>query len=183
MMSMSIITVAALFASSEALALSCDEIMNMVNVNVPTNIVVQTLKDSGESFSSSEIRCLLDNGAPYSIVDTAKEMSASAAPSSNKGRGSRDGRDARDSRDSRDRGADRGSRGTSLDADDDVIGGRKSSKRSRGDSSSRELRDDGDSGARDPDKVREAIKLLKSNRPLSASLMLFELLEDNAYPQ
>ena len=43
----SLVAAAALAAPSVSYALSCDEIMNMVNVNVPTNIVVQTMKDSG----------------------------------------------------------------------------------------------------------------------------------------
>ena len=50
--------------SSEAQALSCDEIMNMVNVNVPTNIVVQTMRDSGDQFGTTEVQCLESQGAP-----------------------------------------------------------------------------------------------------------------------
>ena len=44
--------------SNSAWALSCDEIINMVEVNVPTNIVVMTVKDSGEQFTADEIKCL-----------------------------------------------------------------------------------------------------------------------------
>ena len=56
----SLATVVALCASPAAWALSCDEIMNMVEVNVPENIVVATVKDSGDQFSADEVQCLED---------------------------------------------------------------------------------------------------------------------------
>ena len=46
-------------ASGDAHALSCDEIMNMVNVNVPANIIVQTMEDSGDQFTNEEIKLSL----------------------------------------------------------------------------------------------------------------------------
>ena len=60
-------------ASSDAQALSCDEIMNMVNVNVPANIIVQTMEDSGDQFTNEEIKCLSAAGAPDEVVTTAKK--------------------------------------------------------------------------------------------------------------
>ncbi|MCB9761387.1 MAG: hypothetical protein H6739_16210 [Alphaproteobacteria bacterium] len=68
----------ALAASPSAMAQSCDDIMNMVNVNVPTNIIVQTMESSGKLFDNAEIRCLEDGGAPAEVVDAAKKLSASA---------------------------------------------------------------------------------------------------------
>ena len=64
----------------DAHALSCDEIMNMVNVNVPVPIVVQTIEDSGEQFSNDEIRCLMNEGAPAEVIDAAKKLMAGAEP-------------------------------------------------------------------------------------------------------
>ena len=58
----------ALLSSSPAWALSCDEIMNMVNVNVPANIIVQTMESSGEVFTSDAVRCLVNNAADRKSV-------------------------------------------------------------------------------------------------------------------
>ena len=60
--------------------LSCGEILNMVSVNVPTDIVVQTMKGSGTQFTADDIRCLAEGGAAPEIVDTARSMSVSDAP-------------------------------------------------------------------------------------------------------
>lgn len=38
------------FGSRQAAALSCDDIMGMVNLNVPADVVAQTMKSSGASF-------------------------------------------------------------------------------------------------------------------------------------
>ena len=76
--------------SGDAWALSCEEIMNMVNVNVPTSIIVQTMEDSGETFSNDDIRCLLNEGAPDEVVKTAKSMSATSRPEETPSGGERD---------------------------------------------------------------------------------------------
>ena len=62
-----LLTLASLAISGQALALSCDEIMNMVNVNVPTHIVVQTMEDSGQQFTNADVRCLIGQGAPPEV--------------------------------------------------------------------------------------------------------------------
>jgi len=75
-----VVLLAAVAGSQNAYALSCEEIMNMVNVNVPTNIVVQTIKDSGETFSADDVRCLTNEGAPAEVVSAAKATMSSGAP-------------------------------------------------------------------------------------------------------
>ncbi|MFZ5477146.1 MAG: hypothetical protein ACOZNI_10260 [Myxococcota bacterium] len=75
------LTALALLWTPSAHALTCEEIMNMVNVNVPTAIVVQTIEDSGDRYSSDDVRCLTNEGAPPEVVAAAKGMmKSSAAP-------------------------------------------------------------------------------------------------------
>lgn len=139
-----------------AAALSCEEIVNMLQVRVPANIVVQTMKDSGDQFTAGEVRCLQDNGAPAEVVAQAQQMLASS--------GSSIGDDDEDTV------------RRSMDDEDDLIG---SSRRNDADT---DFESDEPSSASDPEALKEAIKYLKANKPLSASLQLFELLEDNAFP-
>ena len=109
---------AAVSAPRDAHALSCDEIMNMIEVNVPVNIVVQTMKDSGEVFTASDIQCLQNSSAPSEVVSAAKSMTAASEP-------------AEEVRDTSSSGSGTDSRDVRLSEDEDDIigGGRKSSKR------------------------------------------------------
>jgi tetratricopeptide (TPR) repeat protein len=145
----------ALAVPRDAAALSCEEIMNMLQVRVPANIVIQTMKDSGDQFTSSEVRCLQDNGAPTDVVSQARQMIASEPDTS---------------RDDEPVGR------RTIDDDDSMI----SSGRRGGDDM--DFESDEPTSASDPEALKEAIKYIKANKPLTASAILFELLEDNAYP-
>ena len=61
--------------STDAEALSCDEIISMVGYDLPTDVIINTLKGSGTRFSPEEIQCLVDKGAPSAVVAQAKRMS------------------------------------------------------------------------------------------------------------
>lgn len=154
----------ALGMSNQAHALSCQEIMNMVDVNVPTNIVVQTMRDSGEQFTPDEVRCLADRGAPDDVVGTARGMMASEEPAAEPAPAVRGG------------GAKEAESDRGMEADEDVIGSRV--REDRGD----DLPERGDEGARDPDQIKQAVKLIRAKKPLTASLMLYEMLEDKRFP-
>ena len=65
---------ALLLSSAHALAQSCDEIKAMVNVDVPVNIIVQTMENSGKSFTVDDIRCLSEGGVDERIVDAARDL-------------------------------------------------------------------------------------------------------------
>jgi len=147
--------IAALALPLDAHALSCDEIVNMLQVKVPTNIVVQTMQDSGDQFTQSEVRCLQDNGAPGEVVDQARKMIASEDPVG---------------------GGEDEELGRSIDDGEDLISS------GRRDSSNEDFESDEPTSAADPEAIKEAIKYLKANKPLSASAQLFELLEDNSFP-
>ncbi|HJN73596.1 MAG TPA: hypothetical protein QGF58_06635 [Myxococcota bacterium] len=158
---------AALFSSSDAWALGCDEIMNMVNVNVPTSIVVQTMDDSGEQFTNEEIRCLINEGAPEDVVKTAKKMSAAAAKP--------------ESTDTREDLEVQKQRPKDTYDDTERIDERSSKKRRGGYD---ELPEEGES--RDTTQcgrmVDDAVQAFKANKPLGASKMLFDLLEEGTCP-
>ena len=162
-----LISLAGLAYSGDAHALSCDEIMNMVNVNVPTSIIVQTMEDSGETFSNEDIRCLLNEGAPDDVVKTAKSMSASAskpdAPS--------DDRDKPDVKKSTDEDWETTER----------IGEKKGRKEAYEDLPEEGVREEagGECGRR----VDDAVSSLKAKKPLSASKKLFDLLAEDTCPE
>ena len=67
-----LVSTLALLWSVPAWAMSCDEIMNMVQVHVPTNVIVQTMQDSGHDFSASEVQCLQNRHAPREIIAVAR---------------------------------------------------------------------------------------------------------------
>jgi len=69
-----------LLSPSNAFAMNCDDIMNMLGVNVPEGTVVQIMADTGQTFSQADIACLRDKGAPAAVVNQAVSMGAVAAP-------------------------------------------------------------------------------------------------------
>ncbi len=66
------------FSPADAAAMSCDNIMDMVNVNVPANIVIETMRSSGATFTSTDVQCLQSKGAPAEVVTAASSMAAVA---------------------------------------------------------------------------------------------------------
>lgn len=55
---------------TSAWALSCDDVMNMVSLNIPANIVVDTIRNA-PSFESSDVECLRGRGAPAEVINAA----------------------------------------------------------------------------------------------------------------
>ncbi|MFH1466781.1 MAG: hypothetical protein ABIO70_20515 [Pseudomonadota bacterium] len=148
--------------ATNAYALSCEEIMNMVNVNVPVPIVVQTIEDSGDQFSVDEIRCLQNEGAPSEVVAAAKKLMAGQEPEQPVDRGQTEVSRPRDREPVRE-----------PEEPEDMLGGEQAS----GD------REPTDQGGPDPEQVSQAIKLFRAKKPLTASVMLYEMLEDNTFPE
>lgn len=61
--------------------MSCEDIMNMVDYNVPPTVVVDTIGSSGTQFTTEDIECLVKRGAPSEVVAKAKTMlKAATAP-------------------------------------------------------------------------------------------------------
>ncbi len=155
---------AGLAISGPAHALSCDEIMNMVAVNVPTNIVEITVKESGEVFTSADIQCLESRGAPGEVISQAKTMTGGGGPDTSSGP---------------DVSAPPPPTGSAIDQDEDVLGTRATKRSSTAD----DLPEKGEAEGNDPARVKEAIKLYRAKKYLTASLMLYEMLEDGTYPE
>lgn len=145
-------------------ALTCEEVMNMVNVNVPTNIVVQTLKDSGEKFDADFVRCLTNDGAPADVIQAAKDLAnAASAPKDDEAAVTSTTNTVKKS-------------SAKDDFDNDTAIGSKSSGK-------RELVDEGATDqAADPEKLDDAVKEYNAKKPQVASLHLYEMYRDHEYP-
>lgn len=146
---------ASMLVAENAHALSCQEIMNMVNVNVPTPIVVQTIQDSGDQFTTADIRCLINEGAPDEITAAARKLLAGVSQSNER-------IERAESEIVRDR---------QSDPEPEELGRRRS----------KSAPEEDDSGS--PEKMQDAIKLYRAKKPLTASLILFDLLEDERFPE
>ena len=140
-------------------AIPCKEVANMLDAGVPANIVASAIKDSGARYTASDISCLSKAGAPAPVLQVARSMTAAAQEP--------EPEPVRRSAPARARG---------IDSESDLMGSRASSRRS--------LEDEGDaaSGAASPSAVKDAVRLLRNNKPLSASLRLYDLLKSGQYP-
>ena len=162
-----ILTIVSMFMSGQALALSCDEIMNMVNVNVPVHIVVQTMKDSGQQFANADVRCLIGQGAPPEVVSVAKNLSATpeeVAPA------------AEDPRDQ-----ERPNARDAYEEQEQIGEDRRRRRRSAYEDLPEEGADKGSTTACDRE-IEDAIDAFRAKKPLAASKMLYDLLEKDACP-
>jgi TolA-binding protein len=148
-------SIASLALSTPAWALSCDEIMNMVNVNVPASVVVQTIDASGSKFSSSDVQCLESRKAPAEIIAAARKASTPAAAPAKKPASKTEAFDSADE--------------IAPPADGDA---------GASDASSGADEDSGNS----PKAIDELIKLYRAKKVLTASKGLYELMQDNTYP-
>lgn len=155
--------------AAPAHALTCDEVMNMVNVNVPESIVVQTIEGSGESFTADFVRCLTNEGAPDSVVGAVKKMiAASSAPKEEAGE-SEESEELPKPKTKKEASRESFEKETSV--------GKTSSRKELEDKDSEE------DASKDPEKLDDAIRQYKAKKPLSASLALHDLLKDNTYPE
>lgn len=151
------LVLAALALPRPAAAITCDEIMNMVNVNVPVNIVVQTMRDSGDTFDKDDLACLRAAGAPDAVIAQAERQAASSEPVPMP-----------------DDEAEPMPR-SSFDDDEDIAGSRRAPPKDVDLS-------DGPSTSGAPPSIEDAISEYQSKRYLASSLRLYEALESGAYP-
>ncbi|MDP2311196.1 MAG: hypothetical protein Q8P18_34565 [Pseudomonadota bacterium] len=163
----------ALLWSPSAHALTCEEIMNMVNVNVPASIVVETIDSSGDKFTSDDIRCLTNEGAPAEIVaaakalmqkDTAEEPAASEPVRGETTKSTKSGTKAEDEE----------------YQNTEAIGAKKSGTKTLQDLP--EEGGDSEDEGRDPEGLESAVKAYNAKKPLTASYELHRMLQENQYP-
>lgn len=62
-----------------ASALGCDDIINMTTLNIPSEIVIQTIKTSTPPPSEQDVQCLRTRGAPAEVVAAAQAQASGAA--------------------------------------------------------------------------------------------------------
>lgn len=147
--------------SSVAHAIPCQEVANMLNAGVPANIVASAIRDSGARYTASDISCLSQAGAPGVVLEVARSMTAApAAPAAPEPAAAPPPRQ----------------RG--IDSESDLLGSRAAQPR--------ELEDRGGdsaaSGAPSPAAIKEAVRLMRNNKPLSSSLRFYDLLKSGNYP-
>ena len=151
-----------LAVSTPSHAMSCDEIMTMVGLNIPPDIVADTMKDSGTTFTSTDIACLKEKGAPAEVIAAANALSntppPTPAPSTSSEKPSKGGK----------KGGDK----SAFDAAD-ILGGALS-----------DLDDpDADSSSGGPADLEAAIEAYRAEKLLTASSDLWELLAQKKYPE
>jgi len=148
--------------SAPAWAITCDEIMNMVNVNVPSNIVVQTMESSGTKFSAPDVQCLPTKGAPADVIAAAKRLGPAAVetdttpPPHSPSGGDTSG-------------------GSDFDTTQGIGGDTTTSPSESGSDSDA-------ADASSPQQIEELIKLYKAKKYLTASKGFYDLLEDKTFP-
>jgi TolA-binding protein len=59
-------------------AVACAEIVNMHKLGIPSNIIIQTMKDSGTTYTAQDVECLQTNQVPDEVVAAARSMSGGA---------------------------------------------------------------------------------------------------------
>lgn len=161
----SVVAAAALW-SQQALALDCTEIMNMVNVNVPTNIIVATIQDSGEKFTTNDVNCLVNEGAPEEVVSAVKKMAQASASAPSEDEGVAPTTNPKPKPGS----------GSSFDQDE-TLGGQGGGLR--------DLPEEGGEEAegKDPEKLEDAVTAYNAKKYLTCTYTLQELLQSGSYPE
>lgn len=155
----SVIGLVALAAPRDAAALSCDDIITMSQHGVPESVLVTTVKESGDLYSQDDIRCLQDKGAPAAVIAQAKQMTQKDEPAA----APAPVEQVEDA-------------GSDLDDDEDVLGSRSPAPQELSDGET-------DQSSGEPEKLKEAVRQYRAKKPLAASLMLYELLEEGRYQE
>lgn len=139
-------TLLGLALAGPAHALSCDEVVAMVKVNVPVVIVVQTIDDSGGLYTPEDIECLVRAEVPEPVLNAARALQPDAE-------------------------------GPEVHPLPDEA---QSEPTSLGDGL---LQASGTSQRAAPEEISRVIKLIDAHKPLSASLILADLLAEDSYPE
>lgn len=148
-----------------AAALSCDDIMNMVNMNVPADVVATTMKASGDSYAPDVIDCLKRGGAPAEVLAQAQRQAAvteTARPVSKPTTTTTP------------------TNPSTMSTDDD-LGSRRITRTPTGKNDVDLSEGPSTSGA--PAEIEDAINEYQAKKYLASSLRLYQALESGNYPQ
>ena len=147
-----------LVTPAHAAGLSCDDIMNMVNHSVPAAVIVDTMQGSGARFTDADLQCLRERGA-YPEVLAQAQVQRAAAPAPAPMERAPEPDPVRDAARQFDQAESLGD----LESFDD-----------EGDAGASGF------GASDLDSL---IRDFKAKKYRTASFGLYDLLEENAYPE
>lgn len=154
--------------ATPAHALACNEVVNMVDVNVPESIIIQTLEESGDSFTADFVRCLTNEGAPDAVVAAVKRLIAkNSAPKDPEP----------EAEQAAPKPATKKEASKKSFEEADSVGGKSQKKTSK-----LVDKDEGQDEGKDPERLEDAVRQHKAKKPLSASLLLHDLLKDNTFP-
>lgn len=148
-----------------AAALSCDDIMNMVNMNVPADVVATTMKASGDSYAPDVIDCLKRGGAPAEVLAQAQRQAAvteTARPVSKPTTTTTP------------------TNPSTMSTDED-LGSRRITRTPTGKTDVDLSEGPSTSGA--PAEIEDAINEYQAKKYLASSLRLYQALESGNYPQ
>jgi len=154
---------------SSAFALNCNEVMNMVNLNLQVPIIIQTIVNSG-SLSAADAKCIEERGAPAEVVEASMRKAGIAVESAPEG-----GEPATN-------GGTNGDAGGEVSAFDsaEALGGEL------------DLADDIDDMAGEPTEptggglpgpIQQVIELQRAGKSQSAALETYNLLKQGQYPR
>lgn len=156
-----LVALSGLAVSTQAHAISCAEIVKMVNVSVPTSIVAQTMEASGTKFTAADVQCLSEQGAPPELVDLARRMAQASEPvAAEPVRTAPVRTEPQEDPDALDR-----AQAFTGDIETDTAEGSE----------------EGDTSG--PPRIEELVKLYRANKVLTASKGFYDLLESNEYPE
>jgi TolA-binding protein len=144
--------------SSQSWAVGCEDIIKMLGVNVPVNIVKDTMENSGTLYTADDIRCLAEKGAPDMILQAARKMAATEAPK------------AADKKPAETKTEDKPK--SSFDNADEL-----------GSDLPEEDTGDEDTVSDNPRIVEELIRLYRAKKVLTASKGFYDLLEKDQFPE
>ncbi len=160
----SLVAVAALsFASTAHAELACEEVMTMVGYGIGDSVIIQAMQSAGGSYSEEQLTCLRDQAAPAAVMAAAESMGGSGST------GPMTRPDPVDD-------------GPGIGEDilaDDVLGIDLNPEEDFGADVDVEEIDE----ERGPSQVEELVRLYRAKKFLTASKGLFDLLEDDTYPE
>jgi tetratricopeptide (TPR) repeat protein len=154
-----------LLAPSLARAVTCDEVINMTTLNIPTDIVIQTIRSAA---TPPDPACLQSKGAPAEVIEVARQMAGGGTTAAARPPGPAPAPQP---------AAPSPSIG-SFD-DEETLGG-DTFDLGGGGSADVDEADEPTGGG--PAELEQAIELYRAKKPFSSSNALYEMLRDSRYP-
>ncbi|MFT6142402.1 MAG: hypothetical protein ACJATT_000792 [Myxococcota bacterium] len=153
-------------ATSAQAELACDEIMTMVGYGIGDSVIIQAMQSAGGGYTSEQVLCLVEGGAPGPVLAAAQAMQGGSAAAPPAGGGAMTRPDPGPDMSEEDLGED-----LFLPADD--------------------FADTVDNGPEDeafgeeqgPSEVETLVQMYRARKYLTASKGLFDLLQADTYPE